>query len=238
MSQVPLNYLVFDDDSDAKKQYDNKIKIDGCEVTPIVINPIDFFNVESNEFELDKFKSEIKEKTKGRNINLIITDWNILNKNDEGFRGVKGWDIIEWVIETKDKWRSRTFLIYSSDIKKASDYVLEKIKKEIENQPEETIPSLSFIREIIELKIKFCKRDDQRFEEIRTLLKESNTISNVVLNSILSFEEGMIVNTGNSNFDGKKISDILNSNKIDNGGLKFIREFIELSISHYSYLNE
>jgi hypothetical protein len=88
------------------------------------------------------------------------------------------------------------------------------------------------------LKIKFCKRDEQRFEEIKTLLKQSNTISNVVLDSLISFDENTIVNTGNSDYDGKRIADILDLNHQDIGGLKFIREFIELSIAHYSNLNE
>ncbi|TCI93643.1 hypothetical protein [Tenacibaculum sp. M341] len=237
MSQIELNYLVFDDDPEAINQYHNKIKISGCIITPIVINPIDFYDADLNKFEVEKFKKGIIQKTKGRNINLIITDWNILPEN-EGFLGIKGWDIIEWVIETKEKWKSRTFLIYSSDIKKASDYVLQKIKKEIEEKPGDIIPSLEFIREIIELKIKFCKRNEQRFEEIKTLLKESNTISNVVLDSLISFDENTLINTGNSDYDGKKISEILNFNNQDIGGLKFIREFIELSIAHYSDLNE
>lgn len=236
MSKIELNYLVFDDDNEANKQYHNKIRINGCIVTPIVINPIDFYDPDSNKFNKIEFKSEVERQTKGRNINLIITDWNILPKEDD-FPGVKGWDIIELVIETKEKWKSRTFLIFSSDIKKASDYVLQKIKDEIEDKPDDIIPSLEFIREIIELKIKFCKRNDQRFEEIKTLLKMSNTISNVVLDSLISFDDNTIINMGNSDYDGKKISDILKLNNEDIGGLKFIREFIELSIAHYSNLN-
>ncbi|MDX9919570.1 MAG: hypothetical protein RB289_06240 [Paludibacter sp.] len=238
MSQIELNYLVFDDDADAPNQYLNKIHIDGCQVNAIVINPLDSYDVETNKFEFEKFESEIIYKSQGRNINLIITDWNILPENEDGFSGIKGWDIIEKVLQTQDKWKSRTFLIYSSDIKKASKYVVEKIKNEVENQPDDIIPSLEFMSKIIELKIKFCKRDDQRFDEIKTLLKESNTISNVVLDSVLTFDSNMIINTGNSDFDGKKISEILNTSNIDLGGLKFIKEFIDLSISHYSKLNE
>lgn len=238
MSQIELNYLVFDDDVDAPNQYLNKIHIDGCQVNAIVINPLDSYDVETNKFDFEKFESEIIYKSKSRNINLIITDWNILPENEEGFSGIKGWDIIEKVLQTQDKWKSRTFLIYSSDIKKASKYVVEKIKNEVENQPDDIIPSLEFMSKIIELKIKFCKRDDQRFDEIKTLLKESNTISNVVLDSVLTFDSNMIINTGNSDFDGKKISEILNTSNIDLGGLKFIKEFIDLSISHYSKLNE
>ena len=57
MSQVELNYLVFDDDIDAPNQYNNKINIDGCQVNPIVINPLDSYNVDTNEFEFEKFKT-------------------------------------------------------------------------------------------------------------------------------------------------------------------------------------
>ena len=238
MSQVELNYLVFDDDPDAPNQYNNKINIDGCQVNPIVINPKDHFDVDTNQFEYQRFKEEVLEKSKGRNINLIITDWNLLPENQDGFAGIKGWDIIEKALEIKDKWKSKTFLIYSSDIKKASDYVIGKIKNELENQPDDIIPALNFISKVIELKVKFCRRDDQRFQEIKALLSESNTISNVVLDSILSFDSNMVINTGNSDFDGKRISDILNKNSLDIGGLRFIKEFIDLSISHYSKLNE
>lgn len=238
MSQIELNYLVFDDDADAPNQYLNKIQIDGCQVNPIVINPLDSYNVETNKFEFAKFESEIIDKSRGRNINLIITDWNLISGNEDGFSGIKGWDIIEKVLQTQEKWKSRTFLIYSSDIKKASKYVIDKIKREIENQPDDIIPSLEFISKVIELKIKFCKRDDQRFQEIKTLLNDSNTISNVVLDSVISFDSNLIINTGNSDFDGKKISEILNTNNIDLGGLKFVKEFIDLSISHYTRLNE
>jgi hypothetical protein len=241
MSQVELNYLVFDDDSDAPNQYNNKINIDGCQVNPIVINPKEYFDVDSNQFEYERFKDEILERSKGRNINLIITDWNLLPENQDGFAGIKGWDIIEFVLEIKDIWKSKTFLVYSSDIRKASSYVIEKIRYEIENQPNEIIPALDFLRKVIELKVKFCKRDDLRFDEIKTLLIRSNTISNVVLDSILSFDSNLIINTGNSDFDGKRISellDMLNSNNQDIKGLRFIKEFIDLSISHYSKLNE
>lgn len=237
MSQIELNYLVFDDDTDAPNQYKNKIQIHGCIINSICINPVDFFDADSNTFNLEKFNNEIIEKTKGRNINLIITDWNIMQAHD-GFNGIVGWDIIEMVLQAKEKLKSRTFLIYSSDIKRASNYILSKIKNEMDANPDDIISSLEFISKILNLQIKFCKRDEQRFEEIKILLRESNTISNIVLDSILSFDENMVINTGNSHFDGKKISDILNLGDIDLGGLKFIREFTELSISHYSKINE
>src|SRR5690606_6686219 len=152
MSQVELNYLVFDDDSDAPNQYNNKINIDGCQVNPIIINPKDHFDVDTNQFEHQRFKEEVLEKSKGRNINLIITDWNLLPENQDGFAGIKGWDIIEFVLAIKDIWKSKTFLIYSSDIRKASSYIIGKIKNELENKPDDIIPALDFISKVIELK--------------------------------------------------------------------------------------
>ncbi|QQT24502.1 hypothetical protein [Sphingobacterium spiritivorum] len=233
---ITLNYLVFDDDPDASSQYIKNVSLSGHETKLIFINPTEFFNADKNVFEEDKFLERINEAVKGININLIISDWNILPSNQD-YKGLVGWDVLEYIIKAKEKLKSRTFLIYSADIKKASQYILKKITSEIEANPEDPIPSLDFVSKILELKIKFCKRDDNRFNEIATLLKESNTISNIVLNSILSFDQNTIINTGNDQFDGKKITDILNGPAPDNGGLKFIREFIELSIANYSELN-
>lgn len=231
---ISLNYLVFDDDDDAKNQYQSNITIPSCQCNMIFINPVDFFDAESNVFNNDKFIEEICEKTKGVNINLIISDWNILPSNSDGFSGIVGWNVIESAIKAKDKLKSRTFLIYSADLKKASQYIIDRIKGDIEK--DDLITSLEFISAILELKLKFCKRDENRFSEITTLLKASNTISNIVLNSIMSFDKNTVINTGNKHFDGKRILDLVNDQP-DINSLKFIREFIELSIANYTDLN-
>lgn len=236
--KIQLTYLVFDDDDEAENQYKKNVKIDGYDCVPIYINPSDFFDPTKNEFKKDEFAAKIIERTKGVNINLIVTDWNIIDKND-GFKGLVGWDILEYVIQTKDKLKSRPFFIYSSDIKKASQYILSKISSEA-CTGEEKIDDLSlnnFIADILKLRIEFWKRDGTQFNEIITLLKSSNTISSIVLDSILSFDQNMVINTGNKDFDGKTISEILNSQGTDIYGLKFIREMIDLSISHYTSLN-
>lgn len=233
---ILLNYLVFDDDPEAPEQYKKNIIIKGYETNLIFINPTNFFDVDKNSFQEDLFINAINDAIKGLNINLVISDWNILPSND-GYKGLVGWDILECILKVKEKLKSRTFLIYSADIKKASKYILKKITEEIKANPENDIPSLDFVSKILELKIKFCKRDENRFGEIITLLKESNTISNIVLNSILSFDQNAIINTGNLDFDGKRITDIINGPSPDIESLKFIREFIELSIANYTELN-
>lgn len=235
-SKIDVNYLVFDDDNDAQNQYITQVIIPGYTCNLIYINPKDFFLVDDNKFDNENFIKEIIDKTKGLNINLIVTDWNILAPSD-GFNGFVGWDVIESVLVAKDKLKSRSFLIYSGDLKKATEYIIAKIKNDIANEDQELITSKEFISKILELKIKFCRRDENRFTEITTLLRGSNTISDIVLNSILSFEDNTIINTGNRNYDGKKISELVNNNEVDNNGLKFIREFIDLSIANYTELS-
>ncbi len=240
--KIPLRYLVFDDDDEAENQYKRSVKIDGYECIPIYINPTDFFDPDKNEFKQDEFIATIIKKTAGVNINLIVTDWNIIDGDDrdDGYKGLVGWDILELVIKAKDKLKSRPFFIYSSDIMKASQYILSKISKEVckgEGKTED-LSLNNFIADILKLRVEFWKRDGTQFNEITTLLKGSNTISNIVLDSILSFDGNMVINTGNVNYDGKSIAEILNGDDIDIRGLKFIREFIDLSIAHYSTLNE
>lgn len=229
-----LNYLVFDDDNDAEIQYRTNVTDPSFKGNLIFINPTNFYDAELNIFDEEKFISEIQNKTQGVNINLIISDWNILPSNDDGFSGIVGWNIIEDVIKAKAKLKTRSFLIYSADLNKASQYIIDKIRQDIDKN--DIITSLNFISSILEIKLKFCKRNEQRFSEVITLLKSSNTISNVVLDSILNFDKNTIVKTGNKHFDGKKISELVNESP-NIQGLKFIREFIELSIANYSELN-
>lgn len=238
-NKIRANYLVFDDDDEAENQYIKNIQTAGYDCVPIFINPSDFYDADKNEFSESDFLQAITDKTAGINVNLIVSDWNIIDKN-EGFSGIVGWDIVQYVIKAKDKLKNKPFLIYSSDIKNASNYILSKIAQEVcsEKEKVDDLSLNNFIANILQLRIKFWKRDGTQFNEIITLLKESNTISSIVLNSVLAFDKNMVINTGNRDFDGKKISDLLNDNEIDLKGLKFIREIIELSIAHYSKLNE
>lgn len=238
-NKIKLNYLVFDDDDEAENQYIRNIQISGYDCVPIFINPSDYYDADKNEFNELYFLHTITEKTAGINVNLIVSDWNIIDKNED-FSGIVGWDIVQYVIKAKDKLKNKPFLIYSSDIKNASNYIISKIAQEVcgEKEKVDDLSLNNFIANILQLRIKFWKRDGTQFNEIITLLRESNTISSIVLNSVAAFDKNMVINTGNRDFDGKRISNLLNDNEIDLKGLKFIREFIELSIAHYSNLNE
>ena len=90
------------------------------------------------------------------------------------------------------------------------------------------------VEKLLNLRIKICSRNSQ-FEEILSALKDANTISSIVLNTIQLFGEHKVNNMGND-YDGNKIVDILKSEEADIFGLKFIREIIELAIAKYTDL--
>lgn len=230
-TNISLNYLLFDDDTAAEEKYRREVTINGCTCNIIYINPLDFYIADTNNFNKDAFISHIKTQTRGKEINLIATDWNILEK-DESFSGICGWDIIEYVIEAKSKFKDKVFLIYSSDVSKVSDYINEKIKEGINLDT----PIDSFTNKALELKINFIKRAGNVSEKIKDLLLQRNTISNIVLDSIQSYEKNTINIEGNY-FYKRKISDILN-NDTNPIGIKFIRELIELSIANFTELND
>lgn len=230
-TNISLNYLLFDDDTAAEEKYKQEVTIRGCTCNIIYINPLKFYVADANKFNKEDFISHIKTQTRGKEINLIATDWNILEK-DGSFSGICGWDVIECVIDANDKFKDKAFLIYSSDVSRVSDYINEKIKEGI--NLDTSIDS--FTNKALELKINFTKRAKNVSEKIIDLLSKRNTISNIVLDTIQSYHKNTI-NIGNDYFDERKISDILD-NDTNPTGIKFIRELIELSIANFTKLND
>ena len=227
-SKIELYYFVFDDENQQKDLLIQTIKISGCNCNLIFINPKDYINEQTGSFDKETFKSKVIDESQGKEISLIATDWNLINKSDK-FNGICGWDIIELVIEAKQKLENKRFLIYSGNTKYVSKFIAEKIR---ENDNIEKRPIV--IEKLLKLRIKICSRNSQ-IEEILSALKDANTISSIVLNTIQSFGEHKMHNMGND-YDGNKIVDILKSEEADIFGLKFIREIIELAIAKYTDL--
>ena len=227
-NKIDLHYLVFDDDSTQEDLLNQTISISGCNCNLIFINPKDYIDEKTGSFNQEAFKSKVVEESQGKEISLIATDWKLI-KSDK-FNGICGWDIIELVIEAKQKLENKRFLIYSGNIQDVSKFIAEKIK---ENGITERLPIV--VEKLLKLRIKICSRKSQ-FEEILSALKDANTISSIVLNTIQLFGEHKVHNMGNKFYDGKKIVDILKSEEADIFGLKFIREIIELAIATYSDL--
>ena len=94
-SKIDLHYLVFDDDSDQEDLLIKEIKMPGCNCNLIFINPEKYYDVETNSFDKKAFKDKVIEESQGKEIRLIATDWNLINKSDK-FNGICGWDIIEF----------------------------------------------------------------------------------------------------------------------------------------------
>jgi hypothetical protein len=227
-SKIELYYFVFDDENQQKDLLIQTIKISGCNCNLIFINPKDYINEQTGSFDKETFKSKVIDESQGKEISLIATDWNLINKSDK-FNGICGWDIIELVIEAKQKLENKRFLIYSGNIRNVSKFIAEKIR---ENGITERLPIV--VEKLLKLRIKICSRNSQ-IEEILSALKDANTISSIVLNTIQSFGEHKMHNMGND-YDGNKIVDILKSEEADIFGLKFIREIIEFAIAKYTDL--
>jgi hypothetical protein len=233
---IQLNYLVFDDDNEEINQHPLNVKIPGLNCNLIFINPKDFYIVEDDSFDIDSFKNKIAELTKGLPISLIATDWNMIDKTTN-YNAINGLEIIEIMLAVNSKYRKCSFLIYSGKSNEASQILISKIQKEINDEANEPIYSLELLSLLLELKIKFSARGT-RFDEIKILLKSEKTISQMVLNSLGKFDRNQIINTGNESFDGRTIGSLVDLISENNDlGLKFIREFIELSIANYSELH-
>lgn len=233
---IQVNYVVFDDENEELNQNAIHVKIQGFNCNLIFVNPSDFYIVESDTFDIEGFKNKIIERTKGLNIGLIATDWNMLAKTTN-YSEINGLEIVEIMLGINFKYRKCPFLIYSGKPNEASQVLISKIQAEINNDKNAPIFSLELLSLLLELKIKFCARNS-RFEEIVTLLKGQKTISQIVLNSLSKFEANQVINTGNETFDGRTIGSLIDLISQNNDlGLKFIREFIEISIANYSELN-
>lgn len=235
-NKILLNYLVFDDEDEEIQQNLSNVSVPGIECNLIFINPVKFWNQETDEFDIEKFNEELNDRLKGIQINLIASDWNMVPKT-KNFNEINALEIIKILTSKNDKFKKVQYLVYSGKPKDVSQVLLNDIKRDLE-VTDEPIYSKEILSLLLEMKIKFTSRSD-RFNEINTLIKGSKTISLIVLNTLNKFDSNLVINTGNQYFDGKKIDYLLDLISKENDlGLKFIREIIELSIAHYTKLNE
>lgn len=233
---IQINYLVFDDENEEINQNSLHVVIAGYSCNLIFINPNDYYVVENDTFNIDGFKHAIIEQTKGLSISLIATDWNMQAKT-VNYNEINGLQIVEIMLSIHPKYRKCPFLIYSGKANEASQVIISKIQSEIDTGTNVPIYSLDLLSLLLELRIKFCARAS-RFNEIVTLAKGEKTISQIVLNLLSTFESNQVINTGNDAFDGKTIGSLVELISERNDlGLKFIREFMELSIANYTEIS-
>lgn len=234
---IQYNYLVFDDEDEEANQNTKQVRVDGFSCNLAFVNPTHFFNPHDNSFNEEAFLNDIVEKTRGHYIRLIATDWNMLRQSTN-YPEVNGLQIIEALVKVDQKYRKCPFIIYSGQPRDASEALLKKLQQEIGDGKGKELNTLQLLSLLMELRIKFCSRN-VRFDEIKTMIKGEKSISLIVLNSLAKFENNLIVNTGNSYYDGKTIGQLIEMITPDNDqGLKFIREIIELAIANYTEINE
>ncbi|MDI6047025.1 hypothetical protein [Flavobacterium yafengii] len=234
--KLKLNVLVFEDDAEQREILISKIKITGFDTNILFIDPVDYYDAQNDSFDNGRFLETINEKIKGNYVHLIASDWNLFDKTEK-CTAIKGIDIIETMLSINLKFSKVQYLLYSSNVDEASKIILERIKENIDSRESDEIATINLLKLIFTARIKFIKRGPH-FNEIIQLLKDEKSISSVVLNSLENFDETMVVNTGNGNLDGRKIShflELIQKNEI--GGLKFIKEFTELAIANYTELN-
>ena len=233
--QNEISYLVFDDEDEERNQQHLNVNVSGFLCNLTFLNPKEFYDLETDSFNTTAFTEKIEGDIKGKNIRLVATDWNILQPTGN-FQGLNGWNIIDIILNLNEKYKKRQFLIYSGNATDASKTLVDMIQSEIAQNQGKTINGLKLLSNLLELRIKFCSRP-QRFDEVKSLLKDEKIISTVVLSSLASVGE-LTINTGNNDYDGKTIQNLLELiEHNDERGLKFIKEFIELSIANYTELN-
>ena len=235
MSKIFLNYLVFDDQNEEYNQNKANVKVSGIDLNLIFINPVDFWDQETDEFKIEKFIDFLDNELKGKQINLIASDWNMIPKT-KNYDSINALTIIKILVDKHEKFKKIQYLIYSGKPKEVSEVIISEIKNELVST-DEPIYSKELLSKLLEMKIKFCSRNE-RFNEINTLINNNKTISLIVLNSLNEFNSGIVINTGNPEFDGKNIGYLLDLISDNNDlGLRFIKEFTELAIANYTELN-
>ena len=235
-NKILLNYLVFDDENEEISQNKSSVGVPGFDCQLIFVNPVNCWNQDTNEFELERFNSELEQVTLGKQINLIASDWNMVPQT-VNHKEINALEIIKILVNKNPKFKKIQYLIYSGQPKEVSQVLLSEIQTDLQSN-DEPIYSKELLSMLLEMKIKFCSRKE-RFNEVNTLINSNKTISLIVLNALNRFDNNTVIKTGNDFFDDKKIGELLDLiSKKNDLGLKFIREIIELSISHYTKLNE
>lgn len=234
-----IYFLVFDDDPAQEEIIRKKIidQLGEYELEYDLINPKDFINLETNSFKEEDFKNYVFEKTKGKHISVIASDCNLIKIENFIYQGI---DLISLLLTEVRKNYKCPFILYSGKAKDASTHIINKIKYEIENELEDDkdINSIQILKNLMEARINFSGRlDDSYCDEIIKVIKSDLNTNEIIFNSFKKF--GLTkINIGNNDYDGKSLDEVLELiYHQDIKGQRFIKEFLELSIAHYSNLN-
>lgn len=232
MSKIPVCFLVIDNDSSQREIINKEVikKLGEYDIHYNFYNPNDYMMEKDDDFIFNEnsFVADIDNYAKGKFVNLIAIDYNLLNEK------LKGIDIVTILRNKSTKnFKNCQFIIHSAAIDEASDRILNKITDHRENKE----MLISELNSLIGSKISLSTK--QKYpSEIVKMIKHNSDIKSIIINALAKLEL-VSIKFGKSDFDGISIPNIINLIEQDDiKGRRFIQEFIELSIGHFSEINE
>jgi hypothetical protein len=228
--KLSLCFVVVDNDPGQDKIIKQQVltKLGFFDVHYKFLDPKDYITKATNFiFDEDKFVADIDEFSAGKVLNLVACDFNLDDK-------IKGIDIIELIkSKSRKKLNNCGFIIHSSNISEASARFLERITNVAPGDKEKVVEA---INEIIQTRIKFVSRT-QYPAEIVSQLKSIQDIKSILLSSLSKVD--FKIACGNVDFDGLSSQQLIDLiDKEEPKGKRFIHELIEISLAHYSNLND
>jgi hypothetical protein len=240
-NRVKVNFLVFDDDSNQKKIIQSRIidRIKEYDVKFWLVDPSEFINIEENVFKEQAFLDFVFEETKGYNINVIASDCNLIKIEDFIVQGI---DLVSILLSETRKTYASPFILYSGKLEESSKHILEKIQKQVS----ETIGTGSYdinavgiLKHLMKARIIFSGRNEDSYcDEIIKIIKSEIDIGDLLVSSFNKFGKTRL-NTGNSIYDGRTLNEIVVLLEESNvNSQRFVQEFTELAIAHYTAIND
>jgi len=239
-NKVKACFLVFDDDSNQETIIKAKIinRLKEYDVTYWLIDPSEFVDLKTNTFKNQEFLDHVFEKTKGFGINVIASDCNLIKIEDFKVQGI---DIVSILLSEKRKSYNAPFILYSGKIEESSKHLLEKIQAQVAKSMESgkyDINSIDILKHLMSAKIVFSGRTEDSYSDaIIKMIKSEIDVKDILVSSFQKFGKTRL-KTGNSVYDGLTLDAIVQLIEAnDMNSQRFVQEFTELAIAHYTEIN-
>ncbi|WP_029289052.1 hypothetical protein [Pedobacter sp. R20-19] len=239
-NKVKVCFLVFDDDSNQETIIKTKIvdRLKEYDVTYWLVDPSEFVDLDTSTFKKQEFLDHVFEKTKGFGISVVASDCNLIKIDDFKVQGI---DIVSILLSEKRKPYNAPFILYSGKIEESSKHLLEKIQTQVaENMKsgQYDINSIEILKHLMSARIVFSGRtEDSYTDAIIKIIKSEVDVKDILVSSFQKFGKTTL-KTGNSIYDGKTLDAIVQLIEAnDMNSQRFIQEFTELAIAHYTEIN-
>ncbi|MFD2582488.1 hypothetical protein ACFSR6_08315 [Pedobacter vanadiisoli] len=239
-NKVKACFLVFDDDTNQETIIKTKIveKLKEYDITYWLIDPSEFVDLDNNTFKNQEFRDHVFEKTKGHGINVIASDCNLVKIDNFKVQGI---DVVSALLSETRKTYNAPFILYSGKIEESSKHILEKIQSQVAETMEAghyDINSIDILKHLMKARIVFSGRTEDSYSDaIIKVIKSEIDVKDILLSSFQKFGKTTL-NTGNSIYDGKTLEHIIELIEAsDVNTQRFVQEFTELAIAHYTKIN-